>query len=1045
MSQIFNNLPDVLYETYLHTIGNVKFTRREVDIIACLLSAKTIKAIAHLLSTTEKPIGVKSIDTHILNIKRKINGNYKNQIVAFIEKAPEYQIVHSYYLALLAQNEFGTLLTTLQKYLTKKSDSIKILVISENHKLLGKLLDFHLQKFCTFSYIVASEENYENKVFENQCSNTKVILCIDKIGAESNFPQNSQNHPVINISDYENCYSLFCAILKSIFNDKTQIIEETTASFLTQNHNINHIHTEHVTTIPSTSTTKLKFAAIAISCSIVFMLAILYTYFSSSTPQIRSDLILPKQAALLERPEMISKINEVHSSYASSNKATIIALIGPGGAGKTILARIYAKLQTPKILWEINAESVLTLRDSFSKLALNIALNTKDIKFINEIASIEKDDLKLQKVMQYVKNYLSSNNEWILIYDNVEDMLTIQKYLALDATTWGSGFIILTSRNRNIVGNKYIDYAIFLDPLTDKQKIDLFNKIINNKDSEELVHKVHYSSLSELVRNIPPFPLDISAAAYYLKATKSDPILYLNSISNHSKSFAQLQSNIQRNIDDYSKTRYEIVTLSVHQMLQNNPEFLKLILLTSLLDSSFIPIDLLKEYSNTSVVDSFIIHLKRYSFIEYEATSPLGITMDIHRDIKSLILTYILSEYKQDCLRLIPSLTKALNLYAQKIVSEENQNKISSILPHYEELLNHYKTLRLNETLIDFDLGLFYYKMGNDTKAKELLEVSSSLLNQNSSDLALAYSYLGNIYRRLGEYSDARSKLEQSIKIYKKYPECKVEIANTLTHLGIVYRMLGQYRKAEALFTQGLSIYEKLPNQEENIATTSMYLGVVYMKLGEYLLSQTLLEKSFNIHSNHQEKQLSLARISGHLGTLYGITEEYSKASQLLEKSLYIYKKFRKEDHIDVAWISANLSIVYNKQHMHIAIPLMTKSIAIYKKHFGNHHLEVARMLNHLGEMYSSQKDYTQAKNLFFEALKIFQSENHHESYISLESLGNLYLKMGIDFVHEKNSLIQQARDSYNQSLQIASQHFPITSNHIQRLQSKLDKIGTNK
>lgn len=69
---------------------------------------------------------------------------------------------------------------------------------------------------------------------------------------------------------------------------------------------------------------------------------------------IRSDLIIPVRDVLLERPQLIAQLDE---KFKGKNGIQTIALIGPGGAGKTTLARQYAHLQKNDVVWEINAET----------------------------------------------------------------------------------------------------------------------------------------------------------------------------------------------------------------------------------------------------------------------------------------------------------------------------------------------------------------------------------------------------------------------------------------------------------------------------------------------------------------------------------------------------------------------------------------------------------------------------------------------------------------------------------------------------------------
>ncbi|MDD9335734.1 MAG: LuxR C-terminal-related transcriptional regulator [Rickettsiaceae bacterium] len=79
--------PQEIYEKHLMIINGIRFTPREIDIIACIMHGKNAKGIANFLSTKDKSLETKTIESHILNIKRKIAANSREGIISFIEKS----------------------------------------------------------------------------------------------------------------------------------------------------------------------------------------------------------------------------------------------------------------------------------------------------------------------------------------------------------------------------------------------------------------------------------------------------------------------------------------------------------------------------------------------------------------------------------------------------------------------------------------------------------------------------------------------------------------------------------------------------------------------------------------------------------------------------------------------------------------------------------------------------------------------------------------------------------------------------------------------
>jgi len=85
----------------LQTINNTKFTLREIDIIACLLSGRATKTIATFLS-----IAPRTVETHTRNIMRKLDCNSQEGVRDFIEKSEYYNSFKDHYVYLLERAKF---------------------------------------------------------------------------------------------------------------------------------------------------------------------------------------------------------------------------------------------------------------------------------------------------------------------------------------------------------------------------------------------------------------------------------------------------------------------------------------------------------------------------------------------------------------------------------------------------------------------------------------------------------------------------------------------------------------------------------------------------------------------------------------------------------------------------------------------------------------------------------------------------------------------------------------------------------------------------
>ena len=141
-------LPQDIYALHLVMIGGIKFTPREINIIACLAHGKSVKGISHFLSTEEKPIGARSVETHINNLRRKISGSSKESIIEFVEDSNKYQAVRNYYSSLLLQIGFEKSLNQLAEILRPTNSPFLIVSLQKDKNFrneLGDILCDYLQ------------------------------------------------------------------------------------------------------------------------------------------------------------------------------------------------------------------------------------------------------------------------------------------------------------------------------------------------------------------------------------------------------------------------------------------------------------------------------------------------------------------------------------------------------------------------------------------------------------------------------------------------------------------------------------------------------------------------------------------------------------------------------------------------------------------------------------------------------------------------------------------------------------------------------------
>lgn len=119
-----SNNADFLPHSYfkeLEIINNIEFTNREIDVLACIVHMRGASKIASILN-----ISPRTAETHISNIKRKIDKTARENIIDFTEKSGKSDIIRKHYKYLLASADFAQKLANIYILARNKSFNYRI-------------------------------------------------------------------------------------------------------------------------------------------------------------------------------------------------------------------------------------------------------------------------------------------------------------------------------------------------------------------------------------------------------------------------------------------------------------------------------------------------------------------------------------------------------------------------------------------------------------------------------------------------------------------------------------------------------------------------------------------------------------------------------------------------------------------------------------------------------------------------------------------------------------------------------------------------------
>ena len=200
--------------SYVKKIRNISFTKREIDVISCVINNRGLKKVSQILL-----ISPRTVETHIQNILLKIKGSSQEFIRDFVEKSGESSAINNHYNTIKIRGVFESQIKTLFSTLKNKSFTGKILIATADSKIdylikVLKLTGINIE-------VIKVSKQSDNRLFINTPHN----IFLYKLHINNNEKAHT-NNKVINL--YQKQEIEIYKIFQDIFPDKDFIkyIEE---------------------------------------------------------------------------------------------------------------------------------------------------------------------------------------------------------------------------------------------------------------------------------------------------------------------------------------------------------------------------------------------------------------------------------------------------------------------------------------------------------------------------------------------------------------------------------------------------------------------------------------------------------------------------------------------------------------------------------------------------------------------------------------------------------------------------------------------------
>lgn len=881
----------------ISAVKGIKFTSREIDIIAAIIHNRSDKKISQILS-----ISPRTVSTHVHNIMLKASVNSKDSIIDLVQESGMSSEFRIHYQHMLKQALYEKFLSKIKASISNKElvFSISLNQELEMHDFIEDIKGIGIKIKIGSVNKMLDQGKTDSREYDYYASN---VLLLQKIIDDKN-----QKHI---FEDFFIEYRSFDS------NDKEQKVTANIEGF--------------------TINPKIIIAFVLALFTISYILY--FTLFKSDHYTIRQKPTkLPPKHEIIERHSLRNQIDELFK------EGSVVMIAGEHGAGKSVLARLYMESQNDKVIWEIDCTSEDSIIDSFEELAYLLARDQNDRGNLEFTQKITKKNIKKHRILSFITEKLNQYPSWILHFNNVGDISNIAEY-KLDHGLFNSRSnqkekIIITISDAEEIYEQFPTQKIIrIGSLNTNEKKELFSKIVAG---DEIVGK-------ELDK-LPSFPYDIQLVASYIKSYKVSLESYIKSLDQ------DLGVPIDITLEDinkstYSKMRVQIVSTSIGKILSMDSNYMPLLVLINSVSSNNISKNLLKSIMKQSILKNFMREVKSVRLIERNMKEKFS----IHYTTQLIGLDYLKNQpnYEASVKKLITALTN----YCRSELNMNHIESVKEILPHIKVFLSKIGELEIDskaelyEILHDgyFDLGDY---RNAASSLKFAIDIYKKNYDQNTLQIAKLYKEYGKLYRNQGNNKKAEEYFDKSLGIYKNAEGDKsYEIADLKLNLGSIYRNKHAYDKAYEYTKEGSDMFEQItPIDDKKIAKAESYLGSVLSNMGDQEQARILLERALAKYENHyKSNHTKTAWVKMRLAILYRKLGLLDKALDLAEQSQAAYRIYPGENSMEYAWSLTHLGIIHKERGEHAKMnSLIKEAISIFKNHLSEDHESIDWAKSHL-------------------------------------------------------------------------------------------------
>jgi tetratricopeptide (TPR) repeat protein len=711
----------------------------------------------------------------------------------------------------------------------------------------------------------------------------------------------------------------------------------------------------------------------------------------------------PSIIPFLQNPRFVgreSQLAELEAKlFSNEQTTTMLAIVGPGGTGKSQLAlevahRTRQNMENCLVFWMDASD-----KDSFYQSYASIAKKLNVLGWDDDQADIK----------QLVKRCITkiSARQCLLIFDNAEDTTlrsgssstTAVPDLADCLPQSKLCSVIFTTTNSNTAQALASQNIIALRELTLDAALWMLQvrlaRPLTNAEQQEAEH---------LLRELSYLPLAIMQAAACME-TSGITVQEYRARLDYQKELATKHSGDSSESDIQESGVKDPVAaalfLSIDEISRKHAVAADCLFLAACVDRKDISFDLLEAVAMQAREDA-IRMLDKYALV---IRRPAESALDLHR-----LFHQALRKRLQVQGRLVQwtqrTITQLLQVFPDSNYS--NRSKWRRLLPHAQYAMSHSPAGDNNEERLRLasKCAITLYSDGRYKEAEELqvqvMQARKRVLSDEHPHTLTTMAHLAATYRDQGRWKEAEELQVQVMQTRKRVlSDEHPHTLSSMASLASTYWNQGLWQEAEELQVQVMQKRKKVLTDEHPDTLGSMNnLAATYREQGlwqeaEELLVQVMQATKRVLTDEHPYTLISM----GNLASTYREQGRWQEAEELEVQVMQTTKRVLTDEHPYTLISMGNLALTYREQgRWQEAEELEVQVMQTSKRVLSDEHPSTLISMGILASTFREQGRWQEAEELEMQVMqtskRVFTDEHPH-TLCSMNNLAATYREQG--------------------------------------------------